>query len=163
MWFKVKAVDATYIDRAKRHFTYDFTVAGDPAAVFTAITEPEAMRGWFPDLVDARMITAPPPAVGSVREVTLAKLAVRERYLVYAPGERFTFCITDATLPLLTHMVEDFRLSAAPQGTRCLWTIAYRPRAALLPLSRFVRPVFARLFERGTAALEAHMGGSSAS
>lgn len=161
MWFNVKAVDATFIDRARRHFTYDFTVQGTPDEVFVAITDPARFSSWFPDFEGARMVTAEPHGVGSVREVELKLVSVRERYLVYEPGVRFTFCVVATTLPLMTRMVEDFRLEPASDGagTRVLWTIAYRPRTVLTPLVPVIRPVFGRMFEQATDRLKAHMAG----
>ena len=158
MWFPVTPADVGFVDVAKkRHFSYDFRVAAPPEEVFAAVSDPELFARWFPDFRGASWVTEGPPAAGSVREVRLRGLAVRERVLVYAPGERFAFTITRISRPLLSRMVEDYRFEPAPGGqTRVVWTIAYRPRLALRPLEPVLRPIFARLFERATKGLRAH-------
>ncbi|TNF34434.1 MAG: SRPBCC family protein [Deltaproteobacteria bacterium] len=159
MWFAVTPAGVGFVDVSKRHFTYDFRVPAPPAEVFEAISAPERFERWFPDLRGVRWVTDPPPAAGSVREVRLRGLAVRERILVYEPGARFVFTVTAISRPLLSRMVEDYRLSPVGDGeTRVQWTVAYRPRLLLRPVTPLLRPLFGHLFERSTQALRAHFG-----
>ena len=150
MWFPVAPADVGFADASKRHFTYDFHVQAAPRDVFEWISDPDAFARWFPDYRGARWLTAAPHRAGSVREVRLRGLGVRERVLVWEPGKRFAFSITKITRPLLARMVEDYRLSpvARDGGTRVQWTIAYQPRLALRPLEPLLKPIFSRLFAR---------------
>jgi len=161
MWFPLTPAEIGFVDRARRQFSYDFHVAASPEAVFEAITEPEVFARWFPDYRGARWLSPPPHGTGSVREVKLRGLAVRERIVVYEPGQRFAFTITKMSRPLLKRMVEDYRLAPTDDGgTRVVWTIAYRPRLAVRPLEPLLKPVFGRLFERAAAALRDHLAGA---
>jgi len=158
MWFKLKATDVGFAESANKHFTYDFRVPGPPGPAFDALTDPVIFARWFPDLRDVRWVTAEPHGVGSVREVKLRGISVRERILVWEPGRRFSFTITRASAPLLTRMVEDYRLSATGDGeTRIQWTIAYQPRAILNPLERVLKPAFSKLFQRACGRLQEHL------
>ncbi|MFT7581561.1 MAG: hypothetical protein ACI9MR_003239 [Myxococcota bacterium] len=158
MWFAIKKSDIGFVDTAKHHFTFDFQVAGPPELVFDAMTAPEHFAKWFPDYRGCRWVSEAPHGRGSQREVALKGLTVMEHVLVYDRGERFTFTLTKASVPLLSRMVEDFRLDARPDGgTRVQWTVAYQPKALLRPVHRLIRPTFGRMFEKGTGALQAYV------
>ncbi|PIE19221.1 MAG: hypothetical protein CSA66_02740 [Proteobacteria bacterium] len=160
MWLSVRPADIGFVDRARHRFTYDYRVAASATEVFEAVSDPEAFARWFPDLRAARWLTVAPHGAGSVREVALKLIAVRERVLAYEPGRRFAFTITGANRPLLAKMVEDFRLTARDDGTtRVQWTVAYRPLLWARPIAPLVRPIFGRLFERATERLIAHHAG----
>lgn len=162
MWFDIKATDVGFADRSKRHFSYDFRVAGEPAAVFRAITDPTEFGRWFPDHRGVRWITAEPHGVGSLREVRLRGLAVHEQILVWEPGRRFAFCLVKMSAPLLARMVEDFRLSDAGDGqTRVVWTIAFKPKLLAGALVPILRPVFGKMFRKATVRLREHMAATA--
>jgi hypothetical protein len=168
MWFKVRAADGAFADRAKKHYTYDFRVDMTPAQAFTAVTSPTQLGRWLPDIRSARWLTSEPHGVGSVREVRLATMAVHEKVLIWEPGERFVFTIVRASLPLLKRMVEDYRFEKSRPGergssqgydgsaratTRIRWTIAYQPRTLAMPLEPVLAPRFARMFEQACQRL----------
>ena len=163
MWFTSAPADVGFADASKQHFTYDFHVHGPPADVFVAITDPATFARWFPDFRAAHWVSGTPPGPGSVREVRLRALAVRERILVWEPGKRFAFTVISASQPLLARMVEDYRLTANEQGgTRVQWTVAYQPRLVVRPLAPLLRPVFGRLFRRACDELRRYLEGRQA-
>lgn len=164
MSFKLRPADASFAARARKQFTYDFTIAAPASAVFSAITNPDKLDRWIPDFRSARWLTAAPHGVGSLREVTLSLLRVEERILVWEPGQRFVFHISRASIPMLKRMVEDYRLTAAPDGsTRVQWTIAYQATRFFAPLERFIYPRYSRIFEEGSRRLRAHVESSDPS
>ena len=158
MWFRTRPADLAFADAAKHRFTYDFVVQGDPVDVFKAITDPAEMAHWFPDHREVRWLQGrEAPGEGSLRLVKLKGLAVKERILVWREGERFAFHVTEISVPLLSKMVEDFRLNPTNKGgTRVQWTIAYRPKMVVRPLHPVLRPVFSKMFRQGTQRLAAH-------
>lgn len=154
MWFRVRPADVTFAASAKKQFTYDVAVPGSGAAAFRAVTEPELLGRWLPDVKSPKWLTSAPHGVGSVREVRVAGIAVHEKVLVWEPGERFVFCIVRANVPLLRRMVEDFRMTRMESGgTRVQWTIAYQPQLMLAPLEPLITPRFSKMFEAGSAQL----------
>jgi len=158
MWFKVAASDSAFADRSQQHFTYDFRVEATTTKVFELVTDPAELGGWMPDLRAARWVTDLPHGVGSVREVRLKNVAVHEKVLIWEPGERFVFTIVRASVPLLKHMLEDYRFDALAGGaTRVRWTIAYQPHLMARPLEALLAPGFSRLLEAACQRL-VHLG-----
>lgn len=148
MWFKVRASDTAFADASKKHFTYDFKLEAAPARVFELVTNPIEVGRWLPDVRSARWVTSAPHGVASVREVRLPTIAVHEKVLVWEPGERFSFTVVRASVPILKRMVEDYRFEPASGGaTRVRWTIAYQPRTLAAPLEPVLAPRFSRMFE----------------
>jgi uncharacterized protein YndB with AHSA1/START domain len=168
--FGLRPADTSFVAGARRRFTYDFMVPETPLAVFAAITDPTRLARWVPGVRAARWLTGGRTGVGSLREVAMDRLTVEEQVLVWEPGERFTFQLNRASLPVLRRLAEDFRLSpmAAPgrprgAATRVQWTIAWQAAPLLGPLERLIRPVVFGRFEEscrrlGAAAHEAASG-----
>lgn len=94
---------------------------------------------WFPLMTRCAWLDPSRTGLGAVREVSLVGLgAFRERFIAWAPGERFAFTMTEASGPLARALCEDFRFQAARGGaaTQIDWTLA----AELLTLGRLARP-----------------------
>lgn len=158
MAFRLKPADATFAASARKQFTYDFTIRAPAKDIFDTLARPERLDRWIPDLRSARWLSSEPHGVGSVREVVLPLLRVEEKVLVWEPGQRFVFNISRTSIPMLRRMVEDFRLTARPDGqTRVQWTIAYQPTRLFAPFERLVYPRYSRIFEEGSRRLRAHL------
>jgi len=148
MWFKVRASDTAFADASRKHFTYDFRVEASPGRAFELVTDPAEVARWLPDVRSVKWVTSAPHGIGSVREGRLPTIAVQEKVLVWEPGERFSFTIVRASVPILKRMVEDYRFDPASGGaTRVRWTIAYQVRTLAAPLESVLAPRFARMFE----------------
>jgi hypothetical protein len=80
--------------------------------------------------------------VGAEREVELALLRVKERFLVWEPGKRLSFHVYAITIPLIAAMLEDLTFEPEGSGTRFTWRVHYRPAL----LMRAVHPIGRRIF-----------------
>jgi len=146
MMFSVPRADLSFAEGARNRFFHDFHVAEPPQRVFERVSEPDLLDAWLADFRASRWLESGEGGPGALREVRLKTIAVHERVIAWEPGERFAFAIEKASLPILRHMVEDFRLEPSAGGTRVLWTIAYAPRLFARPLTPILRPRFARMF-----------------
>lgn len=157
MRFFVKPTDVGFADRSDRSFTWDFNVSAPASEAFEALTDPERFMRWFPDVRRVAWVTPPPRGAGSLRDVALRGLTVREKVLVWEPGRRFSFTVVESSLPLLSRLVEDFRFSPAGRDTRVQWTIGYQPRLLLRPLEGALKPRLSRMFRVACGRLQRHL------
>ncbi|KUJ64037.1 hypothetical protein ACZ90_62995 [Streptomyces albus subsp. albus] len=94
-----------------------------------------------------RWLSPRPFGAGTVREVTLLRvLTVRERFFRWEEGRRFTYSVTEASLPGLRRAAEDWIVEPAPRGSRLTWILcaeAHPPAAPVLwacgPLTRLMK------------------------
>ncbi|MCB9732730.1 MAG: SRPBCC family protein [Deltaproteobacteria bacterium] len=161
MRFFVKPTDVGFADKSDTFFTWDFTVAAPASEAFDALTDPARFMRWFPDAKRVAWVTDAPHGAGSVRDVALRGITVREKVLVWEPGRRFSFTVVESSLPLLWRMVEDFRFSSAGRETRVEWTIAYQPRLLVRPLERALKPLISRTFRVACDRLRRHLANGS--
>src|SRR5439155_2038809 len=69
-----------------------------------------------------------PAGEGATRTVAVPPATVRERFSVWAPGERLVFHIVASSLPGLRAMTEDWRLEPLDGGsTRLTITVGAEP------------------------------------
>jgi hypothetical protein len=154
MWFDVEAVPLAFTESSPYHIENIVRIEASPARVFEIWATGERQRDWFQDFVDNRWTSPAPHGVGAEREVELALLTVKERFLAWEPGKRMTFHIYGITLPLVTAMVEDLRLEPDGEGaTRMTWRVHYRPSLLMRLVHPVGRAVFGRLFRRSAAGL----------
>lgn len=153
MWFRTRPCELSYADTARRLFTYDVRIEAPPQAVFELVSQPHLLPRWMPEFKGSSFLTNTPHGVGSLREVKLTGVSVRERILAWEPGQRFSFTMEQISLPLVSRMMEDYRVFAIPTGTRLRWSIAYHPHTWVRMLEKNVAPRFARIFEGAAARL----------
>jgi hypothetical protein len=158
MWFVVAPADLLEAPNLPFRFELDAVLPAAPAQVFAVLAEPSTWPSWYADMKRAHWIIKNPRGVGSLRQVDLAMLSARERFLVWQPGRRLAFTVTEASLPLVDKLVEDFVLQPTNAGTtRLTWRIHYRPTWWLRPLHAVMRLVFGRLFARSVDGLAAYL------
>jgi len=86
--------------------------------------------------------------------LVLKGLAVRERLIHWQPSERFVIAFETINVPLVSRLVEDFRVEAlAPGRTRASRRVYYTPRLAMRLVHPIARAVFGSMFGRSLAAL----------
>ncbi|WBP86651.1 SRPBCC family protein [Kitasatospora cathayae] len=65
-------------------------------------------------------------------EITVRHLLrLREEFVRWDKGERHSFCVTQASLPLFRRFGEDYLLEPTPTGTRFTWTFAFELNSLL--------------------------------
>jgi uncharacterized protein YndB with AHSA1/START domain len=153
MWFDLEATDLGFIESSPYVLENEAVIDASPARVFEIFAYGEAQIQWFKDFVECRWTTEAPYGVGSTREIQLKLLTVKERFLVWDPGERLTFAIYGSTLPVVTAMLEDIRFEEMSSGrqTRLRWRVHYRPSLPMKLVHPIGRKVFGSMF---TASLK---------
>ena len=148
MWFQVRPVDLSFTKSSPFQFHNEAVIRAAPERVFEIMALGEEQRVWFKDFVEVRWTSAPPHGVGSMREVELKTLTVKERVLAWDPGKRLSFCIYAITVPLVSAMVEDLELIAEDGGTRVRWIVHYEPSLVMRALHGPVRSKFGEMFRQ---------------
>ena len=147
MWFNVDAADLDFTERSPFRFENEAVVRCSPERLFDIWATGEAQERWFKDLRAIRWTSPEPHGVGATREVELATLTVKERFLAWDRGKRMAFQIYAITLPLVDAMVEDLQFTPLDGGrTRMIWRAHYRPALVMRLLHPLVRWNFSKLF-----------------
>ena len=163
MWFDVEAVPLSFTESSP-HRVENSTVIEAPAArVFQILATGERQTEWFQDFVACRWTSREPHGVGSEREIELALLTVKERFLAWEPGKRLSFHIYAITLPFVKAMLEDMVIESTGERTcRMTWTVHYRPSLAMRLVHPIGRAVFGKMFKASLEGLakyaKAHPG-----
>jgi hypothetical protein len=154
MWFDVHPADIGYTQRSPFQFRNETVLDVPPDRAFEIVGNDEGASVWFKDFVACRWTSAAPHGVGSTREIELKILTVKERFLVWEPGKRATFCIYATTLPIVTQMVEDMSFEPADNGgTRFIWNVHYTPSMLMRPVHGIARKLFGGMFETSIEGL----------
>ncbi|MCG3174773.1 MAG: hypothetical protein GMKNLPBB_03053 [Myxococcota bacterium] len=151
--FELTRRGMAFLDEATHTFDNQADIGAPPAVVFQWLSDPSRMGEWFKDFAGAEWLSSPPHNAGSVREVRLKGIRVRERFLLWQPDERLAFAIDSINLPLVRNMIEDMRLEPIPGGTRVRWVVYYQPTWFLRVIHPIARWIFGRMFRKSLAQL----------
>ena len=155
MRFALEPCDESWLVTAPYRFHNEAVLDATAEEVFAIWADVEQWPKWFPDFVSARWLTE--PGYGAQREIRLTFLAGTEKFIAYDPGRRFCFYMEEFSLPLVSHMMEDYRLEPLEVGCRFTWDVYYRPKTIVRPLHPILRPIFAKMFRDGTSALQEYV------
>jgi uncharacterized protein YndB with AHSA1/START domain len=145
--FSLTERDVAWIDRAPVRFQDETVVNAGADVVFATLADHEAWPTWFPGLRRAR-VDGRATGVGATRTVWVGPVAVKEKFVVWDPGTRFSFTLTESGAPGLASMVEDWQLEPIGTGqTRVRYVIG----VATAGPGRVLEPG-ARVLARGTVA-----------
>lgn len=153
MWFYVDPTDVGYTERSPYQFRNEARLDVPPDRAFEIVALDEGAPEWFKDFVACRFTSEPPYGVGTTRDIELKILTVKERFVVWEPGKRLTFCTYASTLPIVSEMLEDMRFEPTGDGgTRFSWDVHYTPTKLMQPrlIHGLARKVFEGMF-RDTA------------
>lgn len=156
MWFDLRALDADYGARAPHSFRYVVELAATPQRVFQILADPAQWPKWFPDMRAMRWLSpeGERARVGACRQADTKSGDVRERFVAWEPGKRMAFYAEQMSTPLVSEFLEDYVLEPAGEGrTRLTWLVHYRPRRGIALLHPIIRPIFDRMFRKGSEAL----------
>jgi hypothetical protein len=154
MWFDLEACSLDYQEEAPFRFRYEATTRAPPARVFEILATFEEQPRWGIEYERMDWASPAPHGVGSIREIAMLDVSVKERFLAWEPGRRFAINVIAMSRPLVTHFVQDILLEETTTGgTRIQWSVYYTPapesRAVHLP-ERFH---FGRFFENAVNGL----------
>jgi len=154
MWFYVDPVDIRYVERSPHQFQNEARLSVPPERAFEIVALDEGAPEWFKDFVACRWTSDPPYGVGSTRDIELKLLTVKERFLVWDPGKRVSFCLYASTLPIVDQMLEDMTFEPSGDGgTRFVWTVHYTPSSLMRPIHGVVRKMFGGMFKASIEGL----------
>jgi uncharacterized protein YndB with AHSA1/START domain len=137
------------VDRAPVVITKSFTLAASTIEVFDRLADVATWSEWCGGMKRVR-IDGPPDGVGALRTVWVGATRVQERFVVWDPGHRLTFTLTESNTPGLHSMVEDWALAPDPEDpARTVLTVRVGIEAVglLRPFPGLVRALMARPLE----------------
>jgi hypothetical protein len=124
-------VGLDFIESAPLRFVNKVEINASPEDVFNVLADADSWPRFVRDIRKARWTSQGPHGVGSTRTVFLTGMTVQEKFIAWEPGRRFTFCITESTVPLARAVCEDYRLE--PSGSeKTLFTYVLACEPALL-------------------------------
>lgn len=135
--------------RMRHHIHMQYETDASPDRVFAILATGENQTSWAPGYVKTEWLTREHGGVAAVRDIHLARFIVRERFLIWEPGRRFTFS-SDAMRPAVAReLVEDIRILPRPDGGSLLdWTVHVSLNRVLAPFGPLlIRRVFRPMFE----------------
>jgi carbon monoxide dehydrogenase subunit G len=146
------------MSRMRHHILMRYETDASPERVFAILATGENQTFWAPGYVKTEWLTPEHAGVGAVRDIHLDRFIVRERFLVWEPGRRFTFS-SDAMKPAVAReLVEDIRILPRSDGGSVLeWAVHVslnRVLALFGPL--LIRRVFRPMFESFAGGLAAY-------
>lgn len=131
----------------------------DAATAFKAFDDQHIPK-WFKEIESAKWISSEKEKAGAVRQVNLDIMNVREHFMTYDHGKRFTFHIKAASLPLLGAMIEDCQFRDLKDGTsEFIWDIYVEPKILSPILSPVVKLIYNRMFGKGSDNLVEYVKG----
>ena len=148
MWFKLKPYELNGGEKAPEHFYNEVKLPASPEKIFKILAGND-WDNWFKDFVSVSWDTPDNHGVGSKRQVKLKTLSARETMLAWEPGKRFSFTLTEVTLPLVHAMMEDMQLEeTADGGTLLKWYVHYDPNLFTKIFHPVVRGIFGNMFRK---------------
>jgi uncharacterized protein YndB with AHSA1/START domain len=141
--FSLEERDLAWVDRAPVVITKTFSLGASPTDVFDRLADLPAWTEWCGGMKRVR-IEGAASGVGALRTVWVGATRVQERFVVWDPGRRLTFTLTDSNTPGLHSMVEDWVLTPDPESpAHTILTVRVGIEAAglLRPFPRLVRAI----------------------
>ena len=141
--FSLEERDLAWVDRAPVVIDKTFTLGASTTEVFDRLADLAAWSEWCGGMKKVR-IDGPASGVGALRTVWVGATRVQERFVVWDPGKRLTFTLTESNTPGLHSMVEDWALVPDPQDSqRTILTVRVGIEAVALlrPFPGLVRAI----------------------
>lgn len=148
MPFAMRPEDLSFPERALVRLSFSRLLPATPERVFDVLADHEGWTRWFVDFKRAVVTSPEREGVGMRRRVQVGPMAFEERFLAWERGRRFAFTMLDTKLPIVSAIVEDWRLAPVEGGTQVVYAVGIdlpgwvRPLKGLL-LWKF-RPLFAQ-------------------
>jgi len=155
----LRPVGIDFLDTAPYRHVATEVVHRPPEAIFAAIaTDPAGWGTWFPGFNRAgRYLSDPPHGVGSVREVSMARIRYTETIIAWDEPDRWAFRVTRSTAPLAHAMAEEYRVSSHGHHSVVQWTFAIDPRPTLARATSLADVILPRMFRRAMTNLSVRL------
>ena len=125
-------MDASLFETAPWRFVTAVEVPASAAEVFHTFEDGAQWPRWFKGIRRVTWTSPKPYGVGTTRTVELDALTVFEHFFRWQSGERFSFYVTHATVPLFRALAEDYLLedlAPARRSYRTAWRISPATRS----------------------------------
>jgi hypothetical protein len=122
--FSLQERDLAWIPKAPVVIDSTFNLAASASQVFDLLADLSSWSEWYSGMRKVR-IDGAASGPGALRTVWLGATRVQERFVVWEPGHRLTFTLTQSNAPGLHSMVEDWVVMpdhADPVGRAILTT-----------------------------------------
>ncbi len=154
MPFTLQNPPLEFLQTAKWIIQAEGVVPGSVDDVFNMLADAPQWPTWFSGMTEANWTSASPYGVGSTRVVAIGPLRAWARFIVWEPGARMAFVITETNLPGVTAMMEDLQLQMEAEGkTRIRYRIALQFACLLQPFGGLVRMQINRLLRQSLRTL----------
>ncbi|MFT4088748.1 MAG: SRPBCC family protein [Gordonia sp. (in: high G+C Gram-positive bacteria)] len=140
------------------HLRTERTVRASADRVFEVLATGENQWEWAQGYRSTTWYDDAPHGTGSVRDIHLRWITVRERFLAWKPGRRFAFSSDAMSIPLARRMIEDIAVEPLDDDACVLrWAVHLDVAAALTPIAgKLVPRVFGPMFEDFAAGLASY-------
>jgi carbon monoxide dehydrogenase subunit G len=148
-WYPLESTDVSFFDSAPILFKYPMRYAAPPERVWESLVSDASLAAWGPSVKEVTWLSPRPFGIGTTREVVLrGNLRVRERFIRWDEVHRYSFAVTEASLPAFRRVAENYVVEADGDGTRFTWTVAIEPKNALSLPFKALSPVLKAAFGR---------------
>lgn len=147
-----------FIARAPAVFVNQADLPVTPERLFEIFADVNTWPTWFDDMKRMTWLGSSKGGLGDSRLAELGLITVAETFLAWEPGSRFCFRVDWASLPLLNALVEDYQITALPDGRAHLdWRVHYELKLWARLIHPILRLVFGRQFKRTVAGLQRYL------
>lgn len=156
-FFELVHAELGYAKDAPHCIDNQTLIEASPERVFEVLSGSD-WGDWFVDFKRVDWTSPEPYGQGSTRTVTLKILSVKERFLAWEPGRRFSFSIDAISVPLVKAMMEDMQLEPVEGGraTRFRWRVYYTPSPLMVAFHPIARKIFGNMFTQSLKNLKAY-------
>lgn len=153
---RLSPVGLDFVESAPLRLVFSTDMSAPPKLVYEALAEDVAgWPSWF-----AAVSSATPTHEGAGREVRLkGGVFFRETIVATEPEERYAYRVDETNAPALQALLEEWRLTATPTGTRVRWTFAVSGPAALRVVLRLARAGLGLSFRSAVRRLDRRLAG----
>jgi uncharacterized protein YndB with AHSA1/START domain len=157
MPFALRPEDLSFPDRSLVRLAFSRIVPAPPERVFDVLADHEAWTRWFVDFKKASVTGEVREGVGMRRRVWVGPMVLDERFIAWERGRRFSFTMLASNLPILSAMVEDWRLAPVEGGTQVDYVVGFDLPGWVRPLKGILLWKFRPLFEKALPNLEEYL------
>jgi len=147
----LQPVDQSFFDSAPARYSHRWSIRRPTSKVWDELVSDRPVHWCRGQTIDW---TSPRPfSVGTTREVKVlgGALKLRERFRLWDQGRRYSFYMTDANVPLLHSIAEDYVVEAdGPNRCTFTSTVALAPTALGKPGGAVYGFLFNRFFKDTT-------------
>ena len=158
MSFVCRPVGLDFLESAPIRIMNEVEIEASPREVFNVLADADAWPRFLKDVIRAEWASPEPHGVHSTRKLILKGMTAMEKFIVWDPGKRFTFCIVETSAPLVRALCEDYRLEPSDGGkTRLTYVLACEPTLLLKLMGPMGRQLFRGLAGRVALGLAGFM------